>query len=230
MVDTSSVNQYSTTELMRQIHDDVIKWKHFSRYWPFVRGIHRSPVNSAHKGQWREALVFSLICAWINGWVNNGEAGDLRHHRTHYDVIVMSYEIFCYHFIRFCLKSDTNDISKKLLLIKFDFLQNLWNPYELIELISNIIFTVHQCQHLRVKNVGKYLATHEEALVCLVNRKHTRASSRLLLVLHQISTLHFSFSDPHWLHSTHGERPQGRLWCIWSGRGGGRRRRRLRAK
>ena len=32
-------------------HDDVIKWKHFPRYWPFVRGIHRSPVNSRHKGQ-----------------------------------------------------------------------------------------------------------------------------------------------------------------------------------
>ena len=30
-------------------HDDVIKWKHFSRYWPFVRGIRRSPVNSPHK-------------------------------------------------------------------------------------------------------------------------------------------------------------------------------------
>ena len=43
-------------------HDDVIKWKHFPRYWPFVRGIHRSPVNSPHKGQWRGALMFSLIC------------------------------------------------------------------------------------------------------------------------------------------------------------------------
>ena len=39
-------------------HDDVIKWKHFPRYWPFVRGIHRSPVNSPHKGQWRGALLF----------------------------------------------------------------------------------------------------------------------------------------------------------------------------
>ena len=52
-------------------HDDVIKWKHFPRYWPFVRGIQRSPVNSPHKGQWRGALMLSLICAWINGWVNN---------------------------------------------------------------------------------------------------------------------------------------------------------------
>ena len=70
-------------------HDDVIKWKHFPRYWSFVRGIHRSPVNSPHKGQWHGALMFSLICAWIDGWVNNREAGDLRRHRAHYDVIVM---------------------------------------------------------------------------------------------------------------------------------------------
>ena len=70
-------------------HDDVIKWKHFPRNWPFVRGIHRSPVNSPHKGQWRRALMFSLISVWINGWVNNREAGDLRCYRPHYDVTVM---------------------------------------------------------------------------------------------------------------------------------------------
>ena len=64
-------------------HDDVIKWKHFPRYWPFVRGIHRSLVNSPHKCQWRGALIFSLICLWINGWVNNREAGDLRRCRAH---------------------------------------------------------------------------------------------------------------------------------------------------
>ena len=69
--------------------DDVIKWKHFPRYWPFVRGIHRSPMNSPHKDQWGGALMFSLTCARINSWVNNGEAGDLRRHRGHYDVIVV---------------------------------------------------------------------------------------------------------------------------------------------
>ena len=47
------------------------------------------PVNSTHKGQWRGALMFSLICAWTNDWVNNREAGDLRCHRAHYGVIVM---------------------------------------------------------------------------------------------------------------------------------------------
>ena len=72
-------------------HDDVIKWKHFPRYWPFVRGIHRSTVNSPHKGQWRGALMFSLIWVWINGWVNNRETGDLRRNRAHYDVIVMGW-------------------------------------------------------------------------------------------------------------------------------------------
>ena len=65
------------------IHDDVIQWKHSPRYWPFVRRIHRSPANSPHKGQWRGALMFSLICVWINGWVNNREAGDLRRYRAH---------------------------------------------------------------------------------------------------------------------------------------------------
>ena len=71
-------------------HDNVIKWKHFPRYWPFARGIHRSPVNSPHKGQWRGALVFSMISVSINGWVNNSEAGVLRRPRGHYDVSVMN--------------------------------------------------------------------------------------------------------------------------------------------
>ena len=75
-------------------HDDVIKWKHFPRYWPFVRGIHRSPVNPPHKGQWRGALMYSLICAWINGWVNNREVDVLRRHCTHYDVLVMLVQSF----------------------------------------------------------------------------------------------------------------------------------------
>ena len=77
------------------LHDDVIKWKHFPRYWPFVRGIHRLPVNSLHKGKWRGAMMFSLICAWISGWINNDEAGDLRRHRVHYDVTVMLKSSHC---------------------------------------------------------------------------------------------------------------------------------------
>ena len=65
------------------------RYKKNPRYWPFVREIHRSPVNSPHQGQWRGALMFSLICDWITGWVNNHESGDLISHRAHYDVTVI---------------------------------------------------------------------------------------------------------------------------------------------
>ena len=60
---TESLAPWSVS-MVRQSHDDVIKWKHFPRYWPFVRGIHQSPVNSPHNGQRRGALMFSLICVW----------------------------------------------------------------------------------------------------------------------------------------------------------------------
>ena len=53
---TESICQLS--HLQSILHDDVIRWKHFPRYWHFVRGIHWSPVNSPNKGQWRGALMF----------------------------------------------------------------------------------------------------------------------------------------------------------------------------
>ena len=67
-------------------HDDVIIWKHFPSYWTFVREFN----CSRWIPQWRAALVVSLICVWMNGWVNNREAGDLRRYRVHYDVTVMA--------------------------------------------------------------------------------------------------------------------------------------------
>ena len=84
-----SLKTHICVTLMSQcmsFHDDVIKWKHFPRYWHFVRGSHRSSVKSPHKGQWRGALMFIWSAPWINGWVKNREAGDLRRHRAHYDV------------------------------------------------------------------------------------------------------------------------------------------------
>ena len=56
---TDTSTQYMSHQSI-VLHDDVIKWKHFPRHWLFVRGIHRWPVNSPHKGQWRGALKFSL--------------------------------------------------------------------------------------------------------------------------------------------------------------------------
>ena len=47
---------------------------------------------TGHRWQWRGTLMFSLICVWINGWVNNREAGDLRRHCAHYDVTVINFE------------------------------------------------------------------------------------------------------------------------------------------
>ena len=58
-------------------HDDVIKWKHFPRYWSVVQG------------QWRGALIFSLFRSWTKDWINARDAGDLIRHRAHYDVTVM---------------------------------------------------------------------------------------------------------------------------------------------
>ena len=68
---------HNLTISIRYRHDDVITWKHFPRNWRY----------------WRWALMFSLICARINGWENNREAGDLRRIRAHYDVIVMVIDV-----------------------------------------------------------------------------------------------------------------------------------------
>ena len=68
-------------------------WRHQMK--TFFAFLALCPGNSPGTGeflsqrQWREVLVFSLICAWIHGWVNNREAGDLRCHRTHYVVTMM---------------------------------------------------------------------------------------------------------------------------------------------
>ena len=84
-------NKYFTEKIPRDVESPW--WRHqmetFSALMALCAGIHRAPVNSPLKGQWRGALMFSLICVWINDWVNNREAGDLRRHRAHYDDDVM---------------------------------------------------------------------------------------------------------------------------------------------
>ena len=68
-----------------------MKWKHFPRYWIFVWRIHRSPVDSPHKGQWCGTVMFSLICTWTNTWANNPDPSDLRRLCTHYDITAMKF-------------------------------------------------------------------------------------------------------------------------------------------
>ena len=94
---TSMVKHYVSDEsimmfyLFLGLHDDVIKWKKNPRYWPFVRGIHRSPVNSPLKGQWRSFSVFFDLCLyWTSGWVNVSYS---RRHHAQYDATVMDQTV-----------------------------------------------------------------------------------------------------------------------------------------
>ena len=148
-------------------HDDVIKWKHFPRNWPFVRGMHRSPVNSPHKGQWRGALMFTLICTRINGWVNTREAGDLRRYRPQYDVIVMNAAdvltlevppvLVKSHRHFFCwLNPVHNGYSKKMLVR-----ENMSDIHD-ITVASDGFWCIYRCSHFQhikgpVCTVGYYL-------------------------------------------------------------------------
>ena len=101
-------------------HDDIHQMETFSALLALcvVWGIHRSLVNSPHKGQWRVALMFSLIYAWKNSWLNNLEPGNLRCHRAHYDVTVM-YGIDCKRLMRFkcwCGWASSHTIQYHLIL------------------------------------------------------------------------------------------------------------------
>ena len=81
-------------------------------------------MNSPHKGQWCRALMFSLICPWINCWVNNCEAGDLRRHHAHYDVIVMNFikSLTCRKIARkFSLDGDTFVTNFPLPMVSWSF-------------------------------------------------------------------------------------------------------------
>ena len=68
----------------------------FSALLAICAGNSPVPVNSPHKGQWRGVLMFSLICVWINGWVNNREAGDLRCHRGHCNALRTYNALMCW--------------------------------------------------------------------------------------------------------------------------------------
>ena len=66
-------------------------WRHqmenFSALLALCAGY--SPVNGEFPAQRPVTRSFDVFCAWINGWANNHEAGDLRRHRVHYNVTAM---------------------------------------------------------------------------------------------------------------------------------------------
>ena len=86
---TTLIKHMVNTQIWSFVWNDVIEWKHFPRYWPFVRGIPGHRWIPLTKEQWRGPLMFSLISTRTNVSVNNRDAGDLRRHRTHCDVTVM---------------------------------------------------------------------------------------------------------------------------------------------
>ena len=99
-LDVHSLSPVSDIDVMHVIFiyiyiscDFIAWWRHQMETLTALLAVcaGNSPVTGEfpRQGQWREALVFSLICAWLNGWVNNREAGDLGRHRAHYDVTVM---------------------------------------------------------------------------------------------------------------------------------------------
>ena len=88
--------------------------KTFACYWPFVRGTHRSPVDSHQKGKRYGALMLSLICAWTNGWASSRHACDLRRHCAHYD---------CDEYIQF----KTKPCAYRCLSVRLQYLQCVSN-------------------------------------------------------------------------------------------------------
>ena len=163
------------------VNYDVIKWKHFPRYWPFVRRINRSPVNPPHKGQWRGDLVFSLICAWINAWVSNRQAGDLGRYRVHYDVIVMSiwadvlavmnYQSWTIYGISTveirCWNVKLTDIHLFRCVIILLLFEIVWNDITMI-----VIFVIRHTPRLLYRFTGRHLFSfycnivYEDPLEC----------------------------------------------------------------
>ena len=110
---------------IHSFHDDVIKWKHFPCYWPFVPG----PVNSPHKGQWCGAFMFSLICtlnkrsseqSW--GWWFETPSCPLWHHCNATTESESAYHIFTSYQLMFSLLQERKKIHLVVKKIIFGFL------------------------------------------------------------------------------------------------------------
>ena len=154
-------------------------------YWPYVLGIHRSPVNSRCKCQWREALMFSLICAWIKGWANNREVGDLRHHRAQYDVTVMLL------FLTLLLyQNQLITIFSNILLQKFDYIDLQYSGITTLLLTSIFMTILHVCWYV---------------IRMLYVRFHQALSKQY--------KFHVFFNNEHWIDLRKGLMPGIDLHC-----------------
>ena len=85
---------FLTLSFIHNVHDDASKWNNFPRYWPSVRGTHRSPVNSPHKGPMTPSFEVCFMLGRTKYWANTRLANDLRSHAAHCDVTVMWISYF----------------------------------------------------------------------------------------------------------------------------------------
>ena len=97
--------------------------------------------------------MFSLICAWISGWVNNGEAGDLRRHRAHYNVAVM----IASNCLNQCIHNQQDPISREMFKILATKMC-VWNLH------ICLMTTIHYLNHywLIIKDI---LCIHPRAIL-----------------------------------------------------------------
>ena len=92
----------TTQCVKKEVCGYCIIWTDLGKFSHWIFHLLLWPVNSPHKGQWSGALMFPLICAWINVWGNNHESGDFRPHRAHYDVIVVKFTTAWLCYITLC--------------------------------------------------------------------------------------------------------------------------------
>ena len=101
MVRTSNMHMALVCFILLWLYCQILADRHqmgtFSALLALCEGNSPVTVNSPHTGQWRGALMFSLICAWTSGWVNNRDTGDLTGHWDHYDVTNYPYSLWLFH-------------------------------------------------------------------------------------------------------------------------------------
>ena len=191
------------------LHDDVIKRKHFLRYWPFVREIHRSPVNSPHKGPWRRALIFSLICTWLNDWVNNHAAGDFRRHRAHYVVTVMHKAIkyTCRYFPVVKVSSDV--ITWKILLAICEGNPPVTDGFPSLEPANTeiicfcIVLSPNEAFSLQWRHNDHDGVSNHQPRGCLLNRLFRRRSKKTSKF--RVTSLCGEFTGDRWIPRANGQ-------------------------
>ena len=141
---TWNLLHYSEVKIRVSYEILIILWRYqiqtISSLLALCERIHRSPVDSPHKGQWRGALMFSLICAWTNGWAKNRDAGDLRRHRTHYGAIVIIFKWILHNWYIYIYMLELH-VSVST--------QKIWTRWEISE-IRYILLSCYQLLHVTV--------------------------------------------------------------------------------